>query len=131
MEHTENPAYLRSGQLFIGIVIHRIAGLANLVGNRHLAEQLVERFNNSDELVLVITPEGTRKLVKRWKRGFHHIASAAHIPIVFAYVDYKTRTMGIGTTLYPTDDYQADLEIIKNFYRGMEGRNPELFTVGD
>lgn len=116
----------------LGIILKLLGGIpVDRSNNRNLAGQLVKRFNNSEELVLVITPEGTRKIVKRWKRGFHLIARAANIPIVFAYVDYKTRTMGIGDTLYPTDDYQADLEIIKNFYRGMEGRNPGLFSVGD
>lgn len=116
----------------LGIILKLLGGIpVDRSNNKNLARQLVERFNKSDELVLVITPEGTRKIVKRWKRGFHHIARAANIPIVFAYVDYKTRKMGIGDTLYPTDDYQADLEIIKDFYRGMEGRNRGLFSVGD
>jgi len=116
----------------LGIILKLLGGIpVDRSNNKHLAQQLVNRFNDSDELVLVIAPEGTRKKVKRWKRGFHYIARAADIPIVFSFVDYKTRKMGIGDILYPTDDYKADLEIIKDFYRGMEGRNPGMFSVGD
>ena len=99
--------------------------------NKNLAQSLVEKFESSDEFILIITPEGTRKRVKRWKRGFYHIALAANVPIALAFIDFKTKRLGSGPILYPTGDYKADLEIIKDFYRGMEGKHPGQFSVGD
>lgn len=116
----------------LGLLLKAMGGIpVDRKNNKHLAENLVKKFHESEDLILIIAPEGTRKKVKRWKRGFHHIARAANIPLVLSYLDYKTKTIGIGPTIYPTDDYNADLEKIKNFYRGMEGRNRGQFSVGD
>jgi len=31
-------------------------------------------FDQSDELVVAVAPEGTRSAVEKWKTGFYHIA---------------------------------------------------------
>ena len=41
-----------------------------------LVEQTAAKFKERASLVLVITPEGTRSRVDKWKSGFHHIARA-------------------------------------------------------
>lgn len=129
------PKFLIKKEAFwfpLGLILRKMGGIpVDRKNNKHLAEDLVKNFTNSEEFILIIAPEGTRKRVKRWKRGFHHIASAANVPLVLSFVDYKTKTIGLGPTIYPTDDYKADLEIIKNFYRDMEGLKPDQFTVGD
>ncbi len=40
---------------------------------------------------LAVTPEGTRKRVNDWKKGFYFIALKANVPIVVAYFDYKKK----------------------------------------
>ena len=52
-----------------------------------LVDQMVEVCNKSKKFILVIAPEGTRYHVNEWKRGFHHIAQKANIPIVMAKID--------------------------------------------
>ncbi len=130
-----HPRFLIKKESFkfpLGPVLRKLGGIpVDRKSNKYLADNLVEQFNKNDKLILVIAPEGTRKKVKRWKRGFHHIARIAGVPLVLSFVDYKTKTLGLGPTVYPTDDYKADLEIIKDFYRGMEGRNADQFSVGD
>lgn len=88
--------------------------------NTHV-EDAVERLNNSDDLWIVITPEGTRKKVKRWKSGFYRIAMDAKVPILISYVDYKTRVATVVAKFYPTGDYKADLEKIMPYYDGVTG----------
>lgn len=94
----------------------------NLVG------QAVEHFNSEKEFVMIVTPEGTRKAVKRWKRGFYEIASQANVPIILTYIDYKYRRMGIGPTFYPTGDFQSDIQEIMKFYQDKNARHPEGFN---
>ena len=129
------PRFLIKKESFkfpLGLILKRLGGIpVDRRSNQHLADQLVEQFRIHEELIIVIAPEGTRKKVKRWRKGFYHIAKLANVPYVLCFVDYKTKTMGIGPTLRPTGDYQADFEIIKDFYRKMEGRNPGQFSVGD
>jgi len=76
-------------------------------------------------LVLVITPEGTRSYAPEWKKGFYYIAQEANVPIVLGYIDFKTKTTGIGPVFKPTGNVEKDLEEIVNFYKQFEGKYPE------
>ena len=91
-----------------------------------LVEQMVQAIKASDHFQLVITPEGTRKKVGKWKQGFYHIAKKACIPIVAGYVDIRTRTCGIGPTFTLTEDTEADMVTIKAFFKEKLGINPGL-----
>jgi 1-acyl-sn-glycerol-3-phosphate acyltransferase len=88
-------------------------------------EKMTEMFNNSEQLVLGITPEGTRSKTEFWKSGFYYIALSAKIPIYFAYLDYGNKKIGIGDHFFPTGDIEEDMKIIRNFYSGIKGKQPE------
>lgn len=96
-------------------------------GNRHnnLVEKAVEVLKSEKNVCIVITPEGTRKAVKRFHRGFYEIAMRAEVPIVLGYMDFKTKTMGYGPTIYPTGDFDADVEKMIDFFRPVHAKNPE------
>ena len=47
-----------------------------------LTDQLAEQARQRDTFHLCITPEGTRKAVKDWKKGFYYIALKANLPII-------------------------------------------------
>lgn len=87
--------------------------------------QAVEQFNQRDQFVLVITPEGTRAKAERWKTGFYHIANEAGVPIVPAGFDYGTKTIKIGPPLWPSGDMEADFAILREFYADIQARYPE------
>jgi 1-acyl-sn-glycerol-3-phosphate acyltransferase len=90
-----------------------------------IVEQIVERFNALEKFVVVITPEGTRKRVEKWKTGFYRIALGANVPIVLAYADYAKRVIGIGPTIIPSGDLEADLARIQSFFKTITPRHPE------
>jgi 1-acyl-sn-glycerol-3-phosphate acyltransferase len=89
-----------------------------------LVEQMVEACNQSEKFILTIAPEGTRHHVVEWKRGFYHIAKNAGIPIVIAIVDGKHKTVRVGQVFHPTEDMEADLKSIQEFFAGVVGINP-------
>lgn len=86
-------------------------------------------IKDSDEMALLISPEGTRSLVKTWKKGFYFIAQLAEVPIALGYLDYKTRTGGIMGMYYPTGDYEHDLAEIQQRYVGMRGLHKGQFNL--
>ena len=100
-------------------------------GNVHngLVEKAVEELKHNEKLTIIITPEGTRKAVKRWKRGFYEIAVQANVPIICSYIDYKEKKMGYKGIFYPTGDYAKDLPQIQAFYKGVAARHPEKFIL--
>lgn len=89
---------------------------------------MVEKFQQRDQLVLLITPEGTRSQVARWKTGFYQIACAADVPILMVYVDGERRELGLGPLFHPTGDIEKDLPEIQAFYAGFHGMKPRRST---
>ena len=117
-EWTENWA--------LGWLVKAIGGLAvDRSRNNSLVEGMVKLFDAHDELVILITPEGTRAYQPRWRKGYYFAALGAHVPIRLGYLDYKHKEAGIGPAVYPTGDYEADEAKIKDYYRTKTGRFPE------
>lgn len=88
-----------------------------------MVAQMVAEFAARDDFVLTIAPEGTRGSVTKWRSGFYRIAMAANVPIVCGFLDYGTKTGGLGPVIIPTGDYDADMAPAFAFYAGMRGKN--------
>lgn len=86
-------------------------------------------YGQTDQMLIALAPEGTRSRVTRWKRGFHHIALAAGVPVVIAYIDYRNRTVGTRFWFRPTADWDADMRPVFEFYRGITPKKPENFAT--
>lgn len=95
------------------------------------AYEVSKMIHQKKEVALLIAPEGTRKRVEKWKRGFYTIALEAKVPIALGYLDYNSRRGGIDSMFYPTGDYQQDLQKIEKFYYGMKGRYEGKFNLED
>ena len=93
-----------------------------------MVDQVVERFMKSESLFIVITPEGTRKPVKQWKKGFYYIATQAKVPIALGYLDYAKKEGGVGKVIIPNGDIESQMKEIKDFYRRMTPKHPERFN---
>lgn len=94
-------------------------------GNKQLVEAVVAKFDAADTLVLALSPEGTRKRVDRLRTGFYHIASQAKVPIVMAALDFENRKVVFAPPFMPTEDEEADIERILQFFRPVKGKIPE------
>ncbi|MBA9077459.1 MULTISPECIES: lysophospholipid acyltransferase family protein [Rufibacter] len=92
--------------------------------NNNLVSFMVDLFKDHEQMIMMVTPEGTRKYQPRWKKGFYHAAMGAGVPIVLGFLDYAKKEAGIGPIIYPTGDYEADLEKIKAFYRTVTPKYP-------
>ncbi len=80
-------------------------------------------------LQLIVPPEGTRSKTRSWRTGFYHIAVAAQVPIVLAYMDYERKISGLGPMFVPTGDLEADMRTIKVFYAPFKGKNATQFQA--
>lgn len=86
--------------------------------------QMANEFARRETLYLVIAPAGTRTQALEWKSGFYHIAHLAKVPLVFGFMDYKTKTVGVMGMMETSGDYAADLAKIKAIYADIQGKNP-------
>ena len=113
---------------------HVMMWLGGIPVNREHSNNLVavsaEAIKNADRpMQLVVPPEGTRSKVREWRTGFYYIALTAGVPIVLAYMDYEKKMSGLGPTLYPSGDIDADMKIIKTFYAPFKGKNALQFDA--
>lgn len=97
-------------------------------GRKSFVEAMIDLFQQNEELIILITPEGTRSRQEKWKTGFYHVALGAGVPICLGYVDYKNRKAGIGKVIHPTD-FATDMRTIMDFYRNIHPRYPENFAL--
>lgn len=84
-------------------------------------ERLAQRIRAADSYWLVITPEGTRSYRDHWRSGFYHIALAARVPLVAAYIDYSSKEIGLVQHIDLTGDVETDLAGIRNAFEGRTG----------
>ncbi len=88
-------------------------------------EQIANRFDQADEMILAISPEGTRAKTAHWKSGFYHIAVSAKVPICLAYVDFSRKTLGFSRVIHPSGNIDTDMQLIADFYQDIKGKHPQ------
>lgn len=94
-----------------------------------MVEVMANLFNEHEQLVMLVTPEGTRSCQTEWKTGFYHVAKTANVPIALAYINYSEKTVGIADLIYPSEDFEADMQKIMSFYATIPALFPEKFSV--
>jgi 1-acyl-sn-glycerol-3-phosphate acyltransferase len=114
----------------LGYLLKALGGVPVDRGKKnYMVENVASLYKEYKSLVVVITPEGTRRLARHWKKGFYMIAIEAKVPIALAFIDYRNKTGGVGPLLYPSGDFDKDMEIIYAFYRDKTPRHPERFYL--
>lgn len=88
-----------------------------------LVEEVAELLKRED-LVILITPEGTRGQAPYWRSGSYHLAQRAGVPIALGFLDARRKELGVGGYLQPSGDLQKDFAQIRAFYEDKVGLKP-------
>ena len=115
-----------------GWLVRKLGGIGiNRSQRNHLIEFVTELFKKED-FSLVVTPEGTRSKVNKWRMGFYHIALSAQVPIVLGAGDFKKKMIYIGKTISLEDlqtlPQEQIMEEIQNFYKDITPKYPEQWN---
>ena len=125
----KHSKFLGKSQLFkwpYGFIFRALGGIAvDRKSNHNIVEQVATEFNKSDEFLLAIAPEGTRKKVTQLKTGFYYIAKASNVPIIMAGMDFEKKTLVYSEPFFPTENESKDFKTIINFFAAIKGKNPE------
>jgi 1-acyl-sn-glycerol-3-phosphate acyltransferase len=124
-----NGRYLIKKELFfppLGWILRALGGIpVDRKKNNNMTDQAVKLFEESEELFLVFTPEGTRKYNPNWKKGFYYIAMKAKVPIYICYMDYEKKIGGFHSPFHPTGDVEKDIAYIKSIMGQYKGKYPD------
>lgn len=94
----------------------------------NLVKFVADEFKK-DSFSLVITPEGTRSRVPKWRKGFYHMALEAKVPIVIAAGDFKRKIIFLGKKIsveeLETRSYADIMEELQEYYSHITPKHPE------
>lgn len=116
----------------LGVFFKHIGGIP-VWRSKHtsMTDNLAETARKRDSFKLCITPEGTRKPVEDWKKGFYFIALKAGLPILLYGVDYERKLIQCTKKIIPSGNLDADMKEIKLYFKDFKGKKPENFVVGE
>ncbi len=113
----------------LGLLFKAVGGIpVDRSKKTSLVDQMADTFARRKRFHLAITPEGTRKANKNWKKGFYYIAQKAGVPIVLIGIDYNTKTISATKSIIPSGDIEKDMQEIKFYYKDFKGKHPENFA---
>ena len=109
----------------VGVIARWFGGIpVNRKQSQDIVGQAVREIQRREQIILGITPEGTRRHRDCWKSGFYYIAEGAGVPIVLGHLDYSRKVGGIGPVIEPSGDIEGDVATIRAFFRGVVGKFP-------
>ena len=115
----------------LGFIFKAVGGIpVDRSRNTSLVDQMANKFAESKQFHLAITPEGTRKPNPNWKKGFYFIALKAQVPIMLIGIDYPSKTITSTKAIMPTGDFEKDMHEIKLYFKDFHGKIPENFSIG-
>lgn len=106
----------------VGWLLKSLGGIP--IDRKHPAEAImgivgkIEKDNGTFHLV--ICPEGTRKPIRKWKTGYHTIASRTGVPVYLGFMDYNRKVAGTGPKVELTADARADTDRIQKMFEDMD-----------
>jgi 1-acyl-sn-glycerol-3-phosphate acyltransferase len=113
----------------LGRLVNNLGGVAiDRSQSKDVVSAMVRAMQESEELLLVVSPPGTRSRREHWKSGFYWIAQRAGVPLVCSYLDYAKKEGGFGPTIPVTGNVKADMDRLREFYAGVSARHPEQVT---
>jgi 1-acyl-sn-glycerol-3-phosphate acyltransferase len=126
------PSWLGKRELFrwpFGGFMRWLGGLpVDRRSRNNVVQQVVDLFAAVDRLFIVIPPSATRSRAPHWKSGFYHIARGAGVPVMCTFLDYRRKVGGVGPIFHPSGNVAADMDRLRAFYDGIQGRFPHLTT---
>lgn len=114
----------------VGNLVKKVGGVGiDRTQSRGMVGSMIEAFERSESLYLVIPPEGTRSYADHWKSGFYRIARGANVPILPGFLDYSRKRGGFGEAIELTGDVAADMDRMRAFYADAKtmAKHPEKF----
>ena len=93
--------------------------------NQKTVDAIAKIYEEREQFIFAISPEGTRSKVDTWKTGFYYLAKKANVPIVALTFDFGKRQTEIFEPFYPTDNVEKDFDYLMSLYKGIEGKNEE------
>lgn len=149
--HTDNIEYILGNMLYwkyekplkviikdahtkawYGFIVKALGGIGINRSQRNNLVQFVTDLFKKEDFSLVITPEGSRSWVEKWKLGFYHIALGAKVPLVLGAPDFKTKKIHIGKKISVEElesrSFESIMEELQQYFNQFTPKYPEKWN---
>ncbi len=125
-------AFLGKDTLFkwpLGIIMRFLGGFPVDRARAHdVVTQTVDLVKRLDKVTVVLSPEGTRKRIEKWRSGFYWIAVKAGIPILPAVFDFKRKAIHLNPMFQPTGEIEKDIAFLRTYYKAEMAFDPAKYV---
>jgi 1-acyl-sn-glycerol-3-phosphate acyltransferase len=112
----------------LGAVMRWLGGVpVDRSSSHNVVQQTIDYFDSRPQLLLALSPEGTRRKLPAWRTGFWYVAKGAGVPIVPAAFDYPAKRIRIYPALRPGGDIGADFAQLQSHFDARMARHPEQY----
>jgi len=120
--------FLGKKELFagpLGFFFRWVGGIpVDRSSKQNLVDQVVSVLDSQSEIMIALSPEGTRQKVDRLRTGFYYIAKKANVPIVMIGFDFLHRRIIVADPFYPGENSREDFDRILHFFGPIQGKIP-------
>ncbi len=114
----------------LGILMRFLGGFpVDRSARSDVVTQTCELVARLDKVIIVLSPEGTRKYTPRWRSGFYWIARQAGIPILPVAFDFSRRAIHVFPLFHPTGEQERDIAALRGLYRAEMALRPAQFAA--
>ncbi|MBX2849297.1 MAG: 1-acyl-sn-glycerol-3-phosphate acyltransferase [Acidiferrobacterales bacterium] len=91
----------------------------------NFVDSVAEQFSKTDKMVVLLTPEGTRKYTPTLKSGYYYIAKSANVPIVLVGPNYRDKIITFLPPRAAMATFEEDQADLIEFSKNMHGKHPK------
>lgn len=91
----------------------------------NFVDSVAQQFAEHEKLVVLITPEGTRKYKPELKSGYYYLSKKAKVPIVLAGPNYADKTFTLLPPRPARETFEEDQAELIAFCKTMHGKRPD------
>ncbi|MFI5312020.1 MAG: lysophospholipid acyltransferase family protein [Gemmatimonadales bacterium] len=95
--------------------------------SHNVVEQTTDYFRHRPQIVLALSPEGTRRKLPEWRTGFWYVAKGASVPIVPMAFDYSRRMFRIYPPVVTSESRERDFEQLHALFDAKMARHPDRY----
>lgn len=112
-----------------GSVVKGLGGIGIDRSQRNDLVNFVDEQFKKEDFSLVITPEGTRSWVPKWKKGFYFMAMKSRVPIVLGAGDFAKKEIHLGKMIsvqdLETKTYEEIMTELEDYYKNITPKVPK------
>jgi len=93
--------------------------------NTNFVDAMAKLIIESDEMVVLIAPEGTRSFSPKIKSGYYYLAKAANLDIIVAGPNYRDKSFMISDPRKVLKSFEEDEQNLIEFCKTQHGKRPD------